>query len=155
MLKKRYTPDIAELGATCEANYLRLGKLRPAELDACDTLHYELFAEGHYLGLITLSLKERSRYTDTILLEQTHAAGRWLNNPHMLVRVYHDASMAEVVSAQGHLHIDGFNEYPNGNMHLPDEKSQLNRFLAEWLAICLRFGHRKNSLDDQLNAWCS
>tara|TARA_R100000306_G_scaffold62333_1_gene68714 strand:+ start:8408 stop:8875 length:468 start_codon:yes stop_codon:yes gene_type:complete len=155
VLKKRYTPDIAELGATCEANYLRLSKLRPAELDSVDTLHYELFAEGHYLGVIKLSLTERSRYTDTILLEQTHAAGRWLNDPHMLVRIYHDASMAEVISAQGHLRIDGFNDYPNDNMHLPDEKSQLNKFLAEWLSICLRYGHRKNSLDDQANVWCS
>lgn len=152
-MKKRYTPDIAALGATCEANYLRLSKLRPVKLGESDVLQYELFSSGQSLGLITLSLTERSRYTDTLRLEQVHGVGRWLDASHMIVRLYHDALTAEVISAQGHLHIDGFNEYPNTNMHLPDEKTQLNRFLAEWLGICLRYGHRKDSLDDQLKAW--
>ena len=31
--------------------------------------------------------------------------------------------------------------YPNAAMHQPDEKSQLNLFLGEWLSHCLACGH--------------
>jgi uncharacterized protein YqiB (DUF1249 family) len=60
----------------------------------------------------------------------------------MTVRMYHDASVAEVISCHGHDRIEPANAYPNRFMHHPDEKSQVNHFLAEWLSFCLKFGCR-------------
>lgn len=93
-----------------------------------------------YVGTVTISLLESSKYTDTLLLEQTSAAGKWLNNPSMTVRMYHDANVAEVISSRGHSRIAGVYNYPNQYMHHPDEKCQLNDFLAEWLGFCLSYG---------------
>jgi uncharacterized protein YqiB (DUF1249 family) len=59
----------------------------------------------------------------------------------MTVRVYHDAMMAEVISCYRDTQIAPVNDYPNRFMHHPDEKVQVNGFLADWLEYCLRFGH--------------
>jgi len=59
----------------------------------------------------------------------------------LTVRVYHDAAMAEVISCYRERHIAAVNDYPNRFMHHPDEKVQVNSFLADWLDYCLRFGH--------------
>ena len=67
-------------------------------------------------------------------MRQTQAAGPWLNDPMLKVRLYHDARMAEVISARNHHYIDN-NDYPNWRMHLPDEKFQLNRFPGRLAAI--------------------
>jgi len=61
--------------------------------------------------------------------------------PELEVRVYHDARMAEVVSAGASRHLLGRYPYPNQAMYQPDEKSQLNLFLGEWLSHCLACGH--------------
>src|SRR5690606_27954903 len=134
-MKTRYVPNLAKIGAICEANYVRLQKLMPA-LRAGQSAEYELFAQGKHLGTVRLQVVESAKYTQTLYLEQVQAAGRWLNNPEMTVRVYHDARMAEVVSCFQHRQVRGHNEYPNDQMHLPDEKLQLNSFLADWLNYC-------------------
>lgn len=54
--------------------------------------------------------------------------------------MYHDASTAEVISYQRHREFKAFYEMPNREMRAPDEKQQLNVFLAEWLKICLDEG---------------
>ena len=65
----------------------------------------------------------------------------WLPLPHMEVRVYHDARMAEVVGAENARRFRSIYTYPNAAMHQPDEKTQLNLFLGEWLGHCLACGH--------------
>ncbi|MCP5162602.1 MAG: DUF1249 domain-containing protein [Hahellaceae bacterium] len=136
---RRYVPDLQHLGALCDGNYLRLQKLCRGQ-DEQSMVQVTLFAGETYLGRIRISLLDQSRYTETFLLEQTHSMGPWLNNPKMTVRVYHDAGMAEVISCWRHQRIEAVNDYPNRYMHHPDEKVQLNEFLAEWLGYCLRFG---------------
>ena len=49
--------------------------------------------------------------------------------------------MAEVISCYWQRQIAPVNDYPNRFMHHPDEKVQVNGFLADWLDYCLRFGH--------------
>jgi uncharacterized protein YqiB (DUF1249 family) len=39
-------------------------------------------------------------------------------------------------------------QYPNASMYQRDEKAQQNRYLGEWLSLCLSHGH---SLDNPLN----
>lgn len=56
--------------------------------------------------------------------------------PHLEVQVYHDARMAEVVSAEHTRRLRSIYPYPNEAMHQPDEKAQLNLFLGEWLSHC-------------------
>ncbi len=138
---RRYVPDLQRLGALYEGNYQRLHRLRQLETNENDTLQFELHRESQYLGRVSISVLQKTRYTETLLLEQVHNSGRWLNNPELTVRVYHDASMAEVISFYGNRQIAAVNDYPNRYMHHPDEKVQMNGFVADWLDYCLRFGH--------------
>jgi len=138
-LKRKYVPDLVSMGANFEGNYRRLIKLLNL-LDKSSGADILLNVGERFVGRVTISLLESTKYTDTLLLEQTAAAGKWLNDPAMTVRLYHDASVAEVISCKGHSRIQGCNDYPNKFMHHPDEKSQLNAFLAEWLGFCLLHG---------------
>jgi len=138
-MKRKYVPDLVSMGAHFEGNYRRLLKLNNMLTD--DTQAHVLLNVGeHFVGTVSIILLEQTKYTDTLLLRQTAAAGRWLNDPEMTVRLYHDASVAEVISCKGHRKIEATNQYPNRFMHHPDEKSQLNAFLSEWLNFCLLHG---------------
>lgn len=138
LTKRKYVPDLAQFGATCEANYCRLLDLLPQNAESNEL---GLFDGERKLGVITVKIIERSKFTDTLLLEQAKSSGKWVNNPQFTVRLYHDARLAEVTGYYRHRRIKGVNPYPNRFMHHPDEKIQLNLFLAEWLVFCLQHGH--------------
>lgn len=139
--KRRYVPDLRRLGALCEGNYHRLERLRKLESEQPELAEFELHQGEVYFGRVRIQVLQTARFTETLLLEQVHNAGRWLNNPQLTVRVYHDAAMAEVISCYRDHRIAAVNDYPNRYMHHPDEKIQVNAFLADWLDFCLRFGH--------------
>ncbi|HTN34851.1 MAG TPA: DUF1249 domain-containing protein [Marinobacter sp.] len=141
MKPKRYVPDLRQLGALCDGNYQRLAKLRLLDVNEQSICEFELHRENQYFGRVQIKVLQVARFTETLLLEQVHNSGRWLNNPLMTVRVYHDASLAEVISCYRDHQIAPVNDYPNRFMHHPDEKVQVNSFLADWLDHCLRFGH--------------
>ena len=79
-------------------------------------------------------------------LHQQHAEPRWLGRLRVEVRAYHDASMLEVGMFQSHRKVAVRYQYPNKNMYQQDEKSQQNRFLADWLEHCLQNGHASQPL---------
>ncbi|WP_190294846.1 MULTISPECIES: DUF1249 domain-containing protein [Marinobacter] len=139
--KKAYVPDLRRFGALCEGNYGRIRRLRLLAESQPDVAEFELRDGDAYFGRVRIEQLQQSRFTETLLLEQIHNAGRWLNDPHLTVRVYHDAGMAEVISCYRYNRIEAINDYPNRFMHHPDEKTQVNAFLADWLDFCLRFGH--------------
>lgn len=139
--KKTYVPDLRRFGALCEANYGRIRRLRLLAEGRTDVAEFELHDGDAYFGRVRIEQIQQSRFTETLLLEQIHNAGRWLNNPHLTVRVYHDAGLVEVISCYRNRRIEAINDYPNRFMHHPDEKTQVNAFLADWLSFCLRFGH--------------
>ena len=58
----------------------------------------------------------------------------------MTVRLYHDVRSAEVIECEGKRAFASSYVYPNPQMRQPDEKAQLNRFLAEFLNACFRYG---------------
>ena len=58
----------------------------------------------------------------------------------MRIQLYHDAKSAEVVAYQHQSRFHGAYEYPNKRMRARDEKEQLNRFLGEYLSLCLAVG---------------
>ncbi|WP_369601104.1 DUF1249 domain-containing protein [Hahella sp. SMD15-11] len=135
----RYVPDLALMDALCEGNYHKLSRLI-RDWDHCHEREIELVHRGQPLGRVALEVTEVCRYTNTVVARQTRATGPWLNNPDMVIRVYHDARSAEVVRVAGHGRLHGHRYYPNEAMHLPDEKAQMNRFLSDWLGFCLQHG---------------
>lgn len=138
-MRRKYVPDLVKLGAHHEANYRRMMKLLRL-MTGKESARFALHSGAQFVGQVEITLLEACKYTDTLLLQQTSSAGKWLNNPSMTVRIYHDAAVAEVISCHGHRRVAAVNDYPNKYMHHPDEKSQLNAFLSEWLNFCLLHG---------------
>jgi uncharacterized protein YqiB (DUF1249 family) len=142
--RERYRVDLVELQAACEANYARLMQLLPAMREGSDTFRQArriAMSQGEQLlGVLALEVLETCPYTSTLSVSQEHSLP-WLPVPQMEVRVYHDARMAEVIGAQSARRFRGNYPYPNEAMHQPDEKTQLNLFLGEWLSHCLACGH--------------
>ncbi|MFK7864691.1 MAG: DUF1249 domain-containing protein [Pseudohongiellaceae bacterium] len=90
--------------------------------------------------VVQIRILEAFKYTTTLEITQKPQLKKWMTNPSMLVRVYHDANTAEVVSYQGHRHLQARYTQPNPKMYYPDEKMQVNAFLGEWLTHCLEVG---------------
>ena len=135
--------------AECDANYIRLLKLIPglyryrndeslqgkvAEFNITDQSLTPVDVT------VEISVVESFRYTTTLKIEQRPRSGHWLENPAMEVRVYHDASTAEVVACSEHRNFEARYPQPNPQMFQRDEKLQVNRFLGEWLSYCLAVG---------------
>ena len=132
--KKKFRLDLAELHAVCEANYARLMRLFP---------DYEQCASRDFIvgsARVRLDVVERCRYTTIFRIYQQHAEARWLGSLSVEVRAYHDAGMMEVGMFQSHRQVAARYQYPNDRMFQQDEKSQQNRFLADWLEHCLLNG---------------
>jgi uncharacterized protein YqiB (DUF1249 family) len=137
--KKQFRLDLAELHAVCEANYARMLRLFP---DYENSNLRELMVGS---ARVRLEVVERCRYTTIFHLYQQHSEDRWLGHLRIEVRAYHDASMLEVGMFQSHRQVAARYQYPNDKMFQQDEKSQQNRFLADWLEHCLQNG--RTSLD--------
>ena len=92
---------------------------------------------------VQLTMKEHFRYTTELEVTQLRPGpeGHY-RTPGMIVRLYHDAKTAEVISyQQQRLHWHLPMEHLDGGWHeLSREKMQLNTFLGEWLAVCLNYG---------------
>lgn len=145
LLRERYRVDLVELQATCEANYARLMRLLPDMRSNQSSRRVALSQGEHLLGILALEVLEACPYTTTLQVRQEHSLP-WLPVPQLEVRVYHDARMAEVVGAENARRLRSIYPYPNAAMHQPDEKTQLNLFLGEWLGHCLACGHELESV---------
>ncbi len=132
--KKPFKLDLAEMHAVCEANYARLLRLFPDY----ENSNSRNFSVGD--ARVVLKVIERCRYTTIFQLHQHHAHDNWLGRLRIEVRAYHDAGMLEVGMFQSHRKIAARYQYPNERMHQQDEKSQQNRFIADWLEHCLQNG---------------
>lgn len=139
-LRERYRVDLVELQSACEANYARLMRLLPNMRSGHQARRVALSQGEHLLGVLNLEVQESCPYTTTLCVRQEHSLP-WLPVPQLEVRVYHDARMAEVIGAENARRLNIRYPYPNAAMHQPDEKSQLNLFLGEWLSHCLACGH--------------
>ena len=108
-------------------------KLLPSDLLVDTSTEFALMKGNLWYRL---TVNEVTRYTALVTFEQfteteSHSDLAVLIHPKMIIRLYHDARMAEVIASQG---------YPNSQMHLPDEKHQINAFLNEWASLCLQQG---------------
>lgn len=141
MVKTRYKVNLSQQLAGCEANYLRLCKLMPEE-GGSEQWQYAIAGTEHQWHT-RIRVLERSRYTTTVQMKQANVGSHsdeWLREPKLTVRLYHDARMAEVLAWEPHRRIQPRYDYPNRAMYQQDEKAQLNRFLGEWLGLCLKQG---------------
>jgi hypothetical protein len=139
-MKRKYIPDLTKQMAICEANYARIYKLMP-RLEEQDQREFNV-AFGEQLFNMKIEVVERFSYTSTIQIsQQSHHDLSWLEAPSLIVRLYHDAGMAEVICMKRRRQLSGAYPYPNREMHQPDEKVQLNHYLSEWLGHCLTHGH--------------
>lgn len=145
MTRERYRVDLVGLQAACEANYARLMRLLPEMRNAQRSRRVAVTQGDKMLGVLALEVIQACPYTTTVQVRQEHSLP-WLPVPELQVQVYHDARMAEVVSAEHARRFRSIYPYPNAAMHQPDEKSQLNVFLGEWLSHCLACGHEAESV---------
>lgn len=148
---KKYRPSLPALMNLCEINYMLILRLLANNEDAGEE---RCFFISDFLSY-TIFVNEVTRYTSLVTISQDALVGDVrLSNllcPKMVIRLYHDARMAEVVSNQDIIQVKPRYDYPNHAMHLPDEKQQINLFLKEWLQLCHALGQIKLSLFDDFN----
>jgi uncharacterized protein len=121
-----------------ECNYIGVRRLIPVMPPARASL------VSHVPGGLSLHLDviERFRYTSELSLTYHFFRNAGMvAEPDVRIRVYHDARLAEVLSA--HLrHRLGFNigDDVNSRTYLR-YRWHVNRFLYKWLSYCLHQGH--------------
>lgn len=130
---RKYVPKVATMHKVCEVNYGRLLRLLPD----CDTEDLQYQFEVNASLLYTIKIIECSRYTSTLEMSQKSQMEYEFLRPVVQVRLYHDAKMAEVISAQNIGSLQPSYRYPNIKMYQKNEKEMVNIFLAEWLQFCL------------------
>jgi len=134
---RRYSIDLPRHMAVCDANFLRLLKLFPAMRED-DQVEFSV-SPGDTSMRVRLQVLERGPFT-TVLGLLHLGAGDDAVDPTFKIRVYHDARSAEVFEFQRQARFSAVYDYPNPRMRQRDEKAQVNLFLGEVLAHCLRFG---------------
>lgn len=142
MARARYKVDLSAHMAECDANYARLHQLMPELFDR-DERSVNLTLPRGAARTLRFRVLERCPYTTTLRVDFSAPESAWhplLPAPTLEVRLYHDARTAEVTAYQGADRFRGRYEYPNPGMRHPDEKAQLNRFLGEYLSLCLEHG---------------
>jgi len=128
--------------AVCDANYLRVRKLLP-RLDPGTARRIGLPGSVSAVGAwVELQVLESFRYTSTLELRlfDTDFTHPYYRPPVMRIRLYHDANTAEVVSYQDRRTAGFQPRFAQSLEFTPDEKEQVNQFLAEWLTWCLDAG---------------
>ena len=131
--KRRYRVDLAAEQAECETNFWRLSRLLHDYTG--DLYSFDIGANF----CMHIRVLERCPYTTTLEILQAPTAIVALA-PRLTVRVYHDARLAEVIAFAPWRRPLPRYDYPNPAMHQPNEKTQWNHFLGEWLSHCLQHG---------------
>ncbi len=122
-----------------ENNYILLRKLVP-DLDIIDCA-----VSSRPLSVdLNLTVLERGPYTTTLALTY-HFEDRddWVAEPDLVIRIYHDARLAEVLSYQRRgYQLDSTIPWTPANQgYVLERKWRINRFLQKWLGFCLHQGH--------------
>ncbi|PYE31821.1 hypothetical protein DFP83_10882 [Idiomarina fontislapidosi] len=136
MRNERYVVDVAELHRINERNYAGLIGLLP------DHNQLRLIRAGAHLVFEITWLNE-SKYTSDVRIAQKreHWSADYLLTQ-LDVRLYHDVRMAEVLASQGVSRLRVHYQQPNPDMRHPDEKHQVNQFLADWLTLIRTHGQQ-------------
>ena len=138
--QKRYSIDLNAHMAECEANYGRLMRLMPMLAEGDRSVFAMMLGESE--PRVILRVVARYKYTTVIELSQENAREQAADVPETRIgiRLYHDARAAEVIAFQDQRGFRAVYGYPNRQMRHPDEKVQINRFLGEFLRMCIAHG---------------
>jgi uncharacterized protein YqiB (DUF1249 family) len=144
-----YRPNLSDLMSLCDVNYMMLLRLLADKEVVGDKRRFFI---SDFLSY-SIEVNEVTRYTSLVTMTQdAFINGKELTDgiklthflrPKMVIRLYHDARMAEVISNQDIRQVKPRYDYPNHAMHLPDEKQQMNLFLKEWLQLSLQLGQSR------------
>ncbi len=125
-----------------ERNYINMRRLIPVMPPA------SAICISRVSGNLDLHLRvvERNRYTSELRLSYQFIQdnGAMTTEPNLLIRVYHDAQLAEVMAAQPRHYAALTADLllnPRANGVGLRTRWQINRFLFKWLTYCLRQGH--------------
>ncbi|KGJ89308.1 DUF1249 domain-containing protein [Thalassotalea sp. ND16A] len=138
----QYKPSLKGLNNSYENNFILLSRLLAGMDDAGEMRSFFINELLEY----SISIVEKTKYTHVVEFKQlvskseSLASKVHLPKPSMLIRIYYDAHLAEVIESQFTKQIKPRYDYPNPQMHLPDEKQQAQQFLTEWLRMCLTQG---------------
>lgn len=103
-------------------------------------------------GIASLRVLEETPYTQLIeISHQFHTAAELVPGVTFSVRIYSDARLAEVIKYQGRTNIQPRYRYPNHQMHVPDEKYQMNLLLYDWLCTCNRLNYKDKIIENCQN----
>ncbi len=140
--------DLPALMELYELNYIQLRQLVP-DLDA---IQDQSISKVKGTLDLHLTVRERCKYTSTLHLTYQFADkdGRF-PAPDIVVRMYHDAQMAEVISRGGRpgRHQAEYDRFRH--QYSIEVKWQVNRFLQKWLGYCLHHGHAFSPAREQLS----
>ena len=138
--------DLPALMELYELNYMQLRRLLP-DLDAVQD---RSISRVNGALELYLTIRERSRYTTTLHLSYQFADEEGsFAAPDVVVRMYHDAQLAEVLShgsKRGRCEYDRSRQCSSLNA-----KWKVNRFLQKWLGYCLRQGHGFSPAREQMS----
>ncbi len=140
--------DLPALMELYELNYIQLRQLIP------DVSLVQDQAVSRVTGTLDLYLtvRERCKYTTTLHLSYRFDGDESpVLAPDVVVRLYHDAQVAEVISrGKGRSRkASGFDRF---HPDYPIEaRWQVNRFLQKWLGFCLRHGHAFSPAREQFD----
>jgi len=135
--KRKYVPDLNEYMAQCEMNYVLLARLlrllssqksQAKDIESNDIDHSANFS---------LTILDEARYTTTLLMTVMLSDSDWIEPVELKVRMYHDASMVEVLEPERNHAPKPKHDYPNQVAHYPDDKHQRNHLLQQSLRACL------------------
>lgn len=137
-----YKPDLDEFISQCEVNYSLILKLLPF---LRVKKNVELTVLGEAVGKfvpqsghsIDFELLEKAKYTTTLMLKLTAVSQSSHSDLSLLVRLYHDAQLLEVMDKVGPKALQPKIKGEHLAHKQADEKRQLNRFLGESLKYCL------------------
>lgn len=139
-MQKRPVADLSRLQSDAAANYLLLQRLWHQPEQGVQLIG--LRQQGQDLGLLRLQQLEQTTWTQLLELQFfAKTEHPWLDPACLVIRIYHDVKLAEVISFQQQQPREGLYHYPNEQMFQPDEKVQVNAFLKEWLKLALDRGY--------------
>ena len=137
-----YFPDLQTLLGMGECNYQKILAFFP-EWRKEDSRKVDFLTDRKSVANdgALFRVVERAKYTTQleISLKGHSSLGCSGEGIRIMVKLYHDAKVAEVVLPAKKEIMSGFYEYPNDQMFQVDEKMQSNQFLSECLAYCERF----------------
>ncbi len=128
--RNSYQVDVSRFLALCSRNYVNILRWLPISCEEGESWQ----VEGDF-GRLDVKLLENTQYTQLIEIKRGIEISQLVDTPKVIVRVYHDAKLAEVLTSRQIYRLRAVYDYPNMRMYHRDEKYQVNAFLEELLKI--------------------